>query len=647
MSPNMSCVYTPPLGTDRQMRLRSDGRFADDDHLVGPQPYSSSLCHYAAIPRKPRDPFDPLAIMWWVPTKQDFDFAPANIITGLGTLDPIHLGRMGGLVYSIKQEVEKYRKDTKFPHAKKTSVISLVTALDHAFARLASLPTSFRQMQFGVALLQRCFLEIKAYLDYVYIFHPRMTGEEPPATCVADTIGAYAFEDVVIQEFVRAGLPVWIVKPYSYLPTVRIDSVVAPLLPIAWAVSEDVDPPYPPFFTGSATSAGKYNAFHSWARSVVGYPNPFASLREEATPLSSSSATPAAPSSGPVCNPNVSSGSQVGHVGGKKNRGKHPQQPYPKSKPQPQGVAPVLVRNKFTEISSPFCPPPILTWSEALARVDRDRHHLKFAVHPSDAGYVFPDPGLVLGVSDIQKLPKYIHTWLKYRQALLFRMSSQGASAAPVSSQLWRTLLNYGRDALDGLEGTGKFQQRRQQVVEILGNCLGDTDLHLGSSTMSMTSWRGHQLPSSELPSQRIIHEVIWELFELNFRFEFVGLDSRACSEGGDNLEVRQHLIMACFPGRHGGSLLVADVEAGDRGLAAVSWKDRAPYLLAMLRVVKSWSGCPPLLAGAASKHVEELSEKDVQVVEEAVTKFYSQSFFNYFARAAIVPHRLPRVINN
>ncbi|RDB22517.1 hypothetical protein Hypma_010170 [Hypsizygus marmoreus] len=541
MSPNMSHTFAPPLGNSRQMRMCNDGCYTDDDHLVGPQPYSATLCHYAAIPRKLRDPYDPLAIMWWVPTKMDFDFATP----GLGKLDPMRLGRLGGLIYSIKQEVEKYKKDDKFTQMHKSSVISL----------------------FGVALLQRSFLELKAYLDYLYIFRPRMTGQEPPATDVAVTIGAYAFNDVVAQEFVCAGLPVWIIKSYSYLPAIRIDSVVPPLLPKEWAVLEDANPPYLPFFTGSVASADKYTAFHSWARRVIGYPNPFASLPEEPASLPPSSAATSPPLSAPARSLPVLSDLQAGHSSHQKSRAKTVQ-PYLKSKPSQQGVVSIVGRNKFVEPLSSLCPPPIATWSKALAHVDRDRRHWKSAVRPSDAGYVFPDPGLVIGISDAEKLPKYIHNWLKYRGALLFRMSSQGSAARPISPQLWRMLLNYGGQVVIG---DGRHHQRCQQIAEILASCIREQGLHLDSLAAGTTSWHGRQFESDELPPQRIIQEVVWELFELNFCFEFVGLDSRASEGTGDTLEGCQRLIMSCFPGRHGGSMLIADVEAGDSGVAAAS----------------------------------------------------------------------------
>ncbi|RDB26698.1 hypothetical protein Hypma_005260 [Hypsizygus marmoreus] len=606
VSPNMDHVYTPPLGNKREMRLRADGRYADNDYLVGPQPYSVPFCHYAAVPRKPKDPFDALAIMWWIPTRDDFDFVDGgNILAGLGRLDPIKLGRLGGLVHSIQQQVQEYKNNRNLSHGKNSPITALSTALNHAFTRLASLSTSLRQTQFGVALLQRSFLELKAHLDYLTVFHPRMTGEQPAATSVADMIGAYVFDEVVVQEFVRAGLPVWTLKQCSLLSTTRVDSLVQPRLPTTWAVLEDAIPQYQPFFTGSAV---------------------------EPSALSSSS-TDSIPSSGPIRTTAMSSSSQTCHTESKKQ--KKYGQPYPKNKPSQHGVAPIMGRNKFIEPSSSLYPPPIPAWSEALALVDRDRRNLKSGSRPVDAGYIFLDPGLFIGVSDSAKVPKFLHTWLKYREALLFRVSLGKGTAGPISAQLWRTLLNYGGEVGQGL---GMNNERRQQVAGILGDCLAEKGLQLTSTVT--TSWRQQQLPPDVLPPQNITQEILWELFELNFRFEFVGLDSR-CNNTKDTFERQQQLIMACFPGRHGGSLLVVDVGAGDRGLAAVSWKDRAHYLLAMLKVIRSWSECPSSLVDGAEKGVEELSESVVLAMEEGLARFYTQSFFNHFARAAIVPRRL------
>ncbi|RDB16026.1 hypothetical protein Hypma_003467 [Hypsizygus marmoreus] len=557
MSPNVGHTYYPPLGRNREVRLWKNYRFAEDDYLCGPQPYLSQYCHLAAIPRQPKDHSEPLAIMWWMPTKEDFEISPTNVITGIGKLHPRQLNAFRRLVVAISKQVEDYKFDTKFPD-KKQPLIALATALDHTFDRLESLSTSFRQMQFSVAALQRCYLEVKAYLDYLHVYHPMMTGQAPPATSLARTIGAYVHDPVVLQEFVRAGLPVWVTRSFDAVPSTRIDCVKPARLPQQWAVVADATPPFKPFFTGAANDPNKYIAFGRFARSFMGYPNPFA----DPLPLPSPSQVSTLPASGPS---RTASSSNVANnrVGAQVKK----LQPYPSQKPQLQGASKIEGRNKFVDPPSLLLPPPISAWCEALAAVDRDKANLMLNRRPSDAGYVFPEPGLFVGVAIAEKTSNFIHNWLRNRAALIYRVSSESSSARPVTPQLWRTLLNYG--GIVGVGGAGETtlnDKRRREVEALLGNCIEEDGVQLSSSGVAASMWREQELQPGVLPSLDITHAILWELFELNFRFEFIALDARMTTVVEQDLATRQMLIAACFPGVHGGSLLVANIDFMTRG---------------------------------------------------------------------------------
>ena len=79
--------------------------------------------------------------------------------------------------------------------------------------------------------------------------------------------------------------------------------------------------------------------------------------------------------------------------------------------------------------------------------------------------------------------------------------------------------------------------------------------------------------------------QVLWELAELNFRFELLALDSRA---NGDRCE-RQNLVAECFPGCTTATLLVTDLSMANHGLADENWEERAHYLQALKRLMKTW----------------------------------------------------------
>jgi hypothetical protein len=102
-----------------------------------------------------------------------------------------------------------------------------------------------------------------------------------------------------------------------------------------------------------------------------------------------------------------------------------------------------------------------------------------------------------------------------------------------------------------------------------------------------------------------------------------------------------QDHVAACFPGH--GPLLVADRGLANQGLTAPSESiaERAPYLLALKRLMNGWRGNLPAQIGYDKKPTEEYSVIELTVLECAVAKFYMQSFFNFFGHAAIVPHSL------
>ena len=62
----------------------SNYRYGPDDHTLWPQLYLANYPYLGAIPRMPEDPDDPLSIMWWNPTCDDFEPWEAGVLEGLG-----------------------------------------------------------------------------------------------------------------------------------------------------------------------------------------------------------------------------------------------------------------------------------------------------------------------------------------------------------------------------------------------------------------------------------------------------------------------------------------------------------------------------------------------------------------------------------
>jgi hypothetical protein len=84
-----------------------------------------------------------------------------------------------------------------------------------------------------------------------------------------------------------------------------------------------------------------------------------------------------------------------------------------------------------------------------------------------------------------------------------------------------------------------------------------------------------------------------------------------------------------------------------DQGLAAPSWQDRLPFVENFRVLVSGWDGDVPeklrgMMVLASAKNGFKVSRRDVESVEKMVVSYYCQTFYDWFGRAAICPHRLP-----
>jgi len=76
-------------------------------------------------------------------------------------------------------------------------------------------------------------------------------------------------------------------------------------------------------------------------------------------------------------------------------------------------------------------------------------------------------------------------------------------------------------------------------------------------------------------------------------------------------------------------------------GLAADSLRDRLPHLISMVLVMQSWKGINPAAFDIANQSPPDISDQQAKELEDIVTKYYCQQFFNHFGHAAQVPHHL------
>jgi hypothetical protein len=304
--------------------------------------------------------------------------------------------------------------------------------------------------------------------------------------------------------------------------------------------------------------------------------------------------------------------------------------------PKPQTTKNVD-RNKFSPLDSPYAPYPIPAWSAALQAVDQSPANLVEATKTMQhyGHYIFPDPGLFIHPGTAMK---YIESWLQIREALFMRVANEPSLA--LSSQSWRTYLSIDNTA-PGKEDT-KAARRRQEALNML---LPNTDMYSGvkrrSGSMGPIVWQGTEYPPGALPPENVVREILWELYELNFIHELQSLDRRACQNldlsSTSQLFDRQVEISQCFPTS---SFRHVSIPSENRGLADDDFNIRFGFVTALAIVMQSWKGDKPaILAGDLTDL--QFSPEGAMKLEKVVAKYYCQQFFNYFGRAAQVPHRL------
>jgi hypothetical protein len=307
------------------------------------------------------------------------------------------------------------------------------------------------------------------------------------------------------------------------------------------------------------------------------------------------------------------------------------------NKPKKAG-APSPDRDKFTDPDSSILPPAIPSWRDALQHVKDCNVEFAFQEQiPTDLGYVFPEPALFVSTQSSVRQDVYFRGWLKYRDVLLYRLSSD-FNVAPMPNTVWRKLLAFELDNSQDKRAVGSSKSTRASklrdlAIDFLQDCLKAPGVVFTESEVGRFHWNGKVVDNaSDLERE----EILWELAELNFRFELLALDLRASNKVDND---RHKLVEECFPGcASGASLLVADLGAANHGLASTDWEERSQYLMALKRLMRTWQGDIPSII-----LVEKFQwkEQDIRDLEDAVTSFYTQSFYRYFRRAAIVPRRL------
>ncbi|KAJ7743478.1 hypothetical protein DFH07DRAFT_777394 [Mycena maculata] len=617
--------YVPqfvPISTTHPVSLRNDMRYGLDDPTLWPQKYSPTYCHLAAIP-KPEERPD-LAVMWWNPTPGDFEVGSA-VTRGLGKLKFPQLVPFITAMDDLRTRIRKYTESTNEIH----SLFPRLTAsIDMALDRLRSLPSTYEKMVFGFTSMQRSYLELEALLSYMSVYKPRMESSDSKTgdLVVKHCMGAFTHEPQIAQMFFKAGLPFWLIRPTYVFDTENILAVVEVSLP-PFPVDSTME--HPVLYTGNDTD-DKIAAMHRAALQLPWYQDPFAVDAPGQTASQETGTSNAELSQGPSST-RAASGSRyqpyarpptshqshsiVGRGRGEASHGAgggRGDQPNSKN------------RNKYIVYDGEEMPSVIQTWAVALSQVNTNIPSL--SLRAADREYILPEPALLITPTLQARRYQFIHHWRLLRDAFLFCL---GNSDRPVtlSSQEWRDVLE------------GRVQNRRRNARTKNSRPLEEVIapvLH----ACKMDALEGYPPSQESVPAYSTdqAKQVVWELAEMNFRFELLSLDKRA--SGRD----RRESVKMCFAG---GMLVEIPMEHSQLGLASPALVDRHRYHLRLATLMLDWrTQCRrPAFIVADIKNKRGWSQGEMEGLEKAVANYYTDTFFELFGRAAVIPMRLERGI--
>ncbi|KAK0461479.1 hypothetical protein IW261DRAFT_1428575 [Armillaria novae-zelandiae] len=518
---NGSFIPHPP--TVREILLHEDGHFGHHDPTRAPQFFDAKFCHFSVIPHHPGPKDDTHPYRNWLDTIL-YDVIDTDIVYSTGYLTHIGL------------------------------------------------------LSWEVVAMQSYWLELVAGLDYMEHYQPVMNGKtrRDDALNSSQLMGTFTVNLDVAEQHIRAGIPVYLVRPVDQFNNQVILKAEEPVVfPLNTSLSS---PPFPVIYKGDPSHPQKFYAMHQFIQIFNTYRNPFNFVTISQPSIAHAERTQAAASS------SSSISVATGHPRCNQRGKARALGPLASAQASRKKKSPSNQQwDKFTNLVGTYAPSLIPAWADAIAKIDKFsersqecEEHSRLAqsqsnkegpIAPSHVnGYVFPDPALLVYTSATQQ-SLFFHQWEHCRDALIYHVTSSSSNAKPLWPQLWHELL-----AMAFKSGNAQGTKVHDLMAQALGSALEAP----GSGTTILQA----PAPVSDQPIDIERGKyLVWELCELNFRQELLSLDmhlthpdSSAKEEDIINFRLKhQEQIIGLFSD---GSL-VPSMPTSTNRLALPSWSGR------------------------------------------------------------------------
>lgn len=284
-------------------------------------------------------------------------------------------------------------------------------------------------------------------------------------------------------------------------------------------------------------------------------------------------------------------------------------------------------------------------WTSAFQKADKDKGRIKQGL--VDRGYRFPEPALLVTPGSPERKKLFVANWLAARPLWISHVDHNPPDKFP-SPQLWRDFLNSipSEETLaraSSSTGAPTATAMRKRAAKDL---FGEDLLDVQGTTWAIQNtlqWRNETISVESLcdPPTRLMRLILWELYELNFRYELLALDcvmARASWEG--SLHERRDLLYSIFPEEGGFVMWSSPLPQEDGGMWGRRIIDIFPYVENFRKLLSSWEDVPPRLS--APLDASTFNDTMYFQVMQQACNFYVQCFFDHFGRPPVVLHRFP-----
>ncbi|KAF8152726.1 hypothetical protein K438DRAFT_1987881 [Mycena galopus ATCC 62051] len=440
-------------------------------------------------------------------------------------------------------------------------------------------------------------------------------------------MGTFVHEPAITQQLHRMGLPFWFLRPYHQFDAENILELVEVTRPSLFLTAE-CPPDIVHIYSGSNVEE-KIAAMTKEAQKMAWCCDPFtdSSTAQSSAGVGQGTSFPASSIASSSSPSHAHSASSQGAFGGAQRTPMPPRStPYQRpargkgaTRPVVQNTAP-SERDKFKPLVADEMPGYFRCWTEALALVDRT---VRVRGSPQDKYYVLPEPALLASPGTPERRQMFLHNWTLVHAAMIYR-ATEGNGC--LSSQEWRDILEGKamRDEGQRNKRTGNNRSLRNIMAPVLADC-GINDLNGYPVSREAT------LPEYSILAAK---QIIWQVAEINFRFEFASLDQRASGQE------RKRAVTECFAG---GMLFEVPLKYSKQGLAAPYVHERHPFYIRMARLMQDWklSSRRPTIIQNMPRWEEERrpwTDEAMRDLEFGVAHYYTQAFFELYGRAAVLP---------